>query len=140
MVVSKKRAAKKRQAPASRAKIRLSPGRLTISYDHPNQILPTLLDVSNHFAEQHIESLRGLTDNVLGTARAQIIVSGCAGSTCWSCTLSDVQAPPNLFQTCVFNHVKSAGFAIELNQIPASSETQLADVVIAIQSAPNGGR
>jgi hypothetical protein len=136
-MVAKKRPAKTKQPVATRAKVQLSPGRLTVSYDHPNQILPTLLDVSSHFAAEHIASVQGIAVDVLGTARAQVIVSGCANSTCWSCTLGDIGLSLDLFQTCVFNHVSDAGFTIGLNQIPAASATQLVDVVTAIQSAPS---
>lgn len=134
----KQRTLTKNKPRPRRAKVSFRPGALTISYDHPAQILPTLLDLSSHFAQQHIDSPKGVTDNVLGSGRAQTIVSGCARSTCWSCTLSDVQVPPAVFQTCVFNGVKQAGFTISLDQIPATADTQLVDVVIAIQSAPAG--
>lgn len=150
-MVAKKPQSKKRQAVAAgakartrkqtagRAKVQLSPGRLTVSYDHPNQILPTLLEVSRHFAAQHIASPEGIAGDVLGTARAQVIVSGCANSTCWSCTVGDIGVSPDIFQTCVFNHVTAAGFTISLNQIPASTDTQLVDVITAIQSAGLAG-
>jgi hypothetical protein len=148
---AKKPQSKKRQAAASgakartkkqmagRAKVQLGPGRVTVSYAHPNQILPTLLEVSGHFAAQHIASPEGIATDVLGTARAQIIVSGCANSTCWSCTLGDIGVSLDLFRTCVFNHVSDAGFTIALNQIPALTDTKLVDVVTAIQSAGLAG-
>jgi hypothetical protein len=135
----KQRTMTKKKPHPRRGKVSFRPGTLTISYDHPAQILPTLLDLSSHFAEQHIDSPKGITDSVLGSARAQAIVSGCARSTCWSCTLSDAQVSPSVFQTCVFNGVKQAGFTASLDQIPATSDTQLVDVVTAIQSAPAGG-
>ena len=121
----------------ARAKVELSPGRLTVTYDHPNQILPTLLEVSSHFASQQIASPAGMASNVLGTARAQVIVSGCANSTCWTCPLGDIGVSLDLFQTCVFNHVTAAGFTIELNRIPAQAEIKLSDVVVAIEFAPS---
>ena len=139
-MVAKKRPVRK-QPPVlpTRAKVQLSPGRLTVSYDHPNQILPTLLDLSSHFAAEHVASAQGIAIDVLGTARAQVIASGCASSTCWSCTLGDIGVSLDLFQTCVFNHVSDAGFTIALNQIPALTDTQLVDVVTAIQSAGLAG-
>jgi hypothetical protein len=125
---------KNQQPTVAHAKVELSPGGLTVTYDHPNQILPALLEVSSHFASQQIASPAGMASNVLGTARAQVIVSGCANSTSWSCTLGDIGVSLDLFQACVFDHVTGAGFTIELNRIPAQAEIKLSDVVVLSSS------
>lgn len=111
---------------------------VTIAFDRPEDLLPHLLDLASNFAEKHFDgaAFTLAEDNVLGTAAARQIVSGCANSDCWSCTLGELKRDANLFQACVSDEVQSKGYSISRNDIPASQSTQLYTVVMATQNAP----
>jgi len=93
--------------------------------------------LASEFAGKHFATAvyTSAADDVLGTEAAREIVSGCANSTCWNCTLGDLKLDPVLFQGCVYEGVQSKGYSIERNQIPASQDAQLYTVVMAIQGA-----
>jgi hypothetical protein len=75
------------------------------------------------------------TDDVLGSARAEAIVSACAHSTAWGSTLSELGLNPLIFRNCVAERVKTTGYVAP--DIPAMGDTRLIDVVAAIQGAPH---
>jgi hypothetical protein len=107
-----------------------------IEYSDPRHVLPALVALIPEFTEEHLASDPATAnDDVLGTNNAQEVVSGCANSKCWTCTLGDLKLDSVLFQSCVQSGVKAKGYKISKNQIPASQDTQLFAVVIAIQRA-----
>src|SRR5262249_2533287 len=138
-MVTKKRAGKaaaKKKAPSNPVKkTRSTPevaiirrrNAVTISYDRPEDALPHILDLASDFAEKHFDraAFTLADDDVLGTETAREIVSGCANSDCWSCTLGDLKLDSSVFQSCVFDGVTSRGYVISRNDIPASQTTQL---------------
>jgi hypothetical protein len=142
-----KKAAKR---PAARKKattpkgVTVTRGRnlITITYGKPHEVLPHLLDLASDFAGKHFAkaALTPGGDDVLGADAAQDIVSGCANSDCWNCTLGDLKLDSDVFQTCVFNGVQKRGYAIGRNDIPVSQGTQLYTVVMAIQGAKKQGQ
>jgi hypothetical protein len=132
--------AKKRKAamPVKPVKVTRTSKTVTISFSRPEEVLPHLLSLASDFAGKHLDKawFTTDTDDVLGTAAARDIVSSCANSDCWNCTLSDLKLDSNLFQSCVFDGVQNKGYSIDRNDIPASQSTQLYTVVMAIQNAP----
>jgi hypothetical protein len=119
------------------ARAELGPNELIIKFDHPHQILPKLLELARHFSDAHLELLTqpGVATDVLGGARARLIVSNCAHSTAWGATLSELALNPLIFRNCVASGVSQAGYVPP--NIPASPNTRLIDVVLAIQGAPH---
>lgn len=117
--------------------IKKSSGAIRIKYSDPRHVLPHLLSLASEFAGRHFGKsiYTAAADDVLGTEAAKKIVAGCANSDCWNCTLGGLKLDSDLFQTCVFNGVAERGFHIDRNQIPASQDTQLYTVVLAIQGA-----
>ena len=77
-------------------------------------------------------------DEVLGHARAVVIVCACAGTnpTNLPRTLGQLGVNGVAFQKCVFNAVQTAGFSIALTDIPNSPSTTLIVVVSVIENAP----
>jgi hypothetical protein len=114
---------------------------VTISYGKPHEVLPHLLDLASDFAGRHLAkaAFTSTGAGVLGTPAAREIVSKCANSDCWDCTLGFLKLDSNVFQTCVFNGVQNRGYKIRRDDIPASQSTQLYTVVMAIQGAPKQG-
>jgi hypothetical protein len=78
---------------------------------------------------------------VLGHARAIVIVCACAGTnpTNLPRTLGQLGVNGVAFQRCVFNGVQTAGFNIALANIPNSPSTTLIQVVAVIENAPTKG-
>lgn len=115
----------------------LRPNELRIKFDHPHQVLPKLLEVAHHFADSHVDLLSeaGPTDDVLGGARARLIVSNCAHSTAWGSTISELGLNPLIFRNCVAAGVDAAGYVAP--DLPVTGDTKLIDVVAAIQGAPH---
>jgi len=113
----------------------LRPNELRIKFDHPLQVLPKLLEVAQHFADNHVDLLSeaGPTDDVLGGARARLIVSNCAHSTAWDSTISQLGLNPLIFRNCVEAGVDGAGYVAP--DLPVTGDTKLIDVVAAIQGA-----
>jgi hypothetical protein len=120
-----------------KARLKKSARSIKLTFAHPRQALPHLLSLASEIADKHFANANftATLDDVLGTDRACQIVSGCADSDCWTCTLADLKLDSDVFQTCVFNGVQSKGYFIPRNQIPASQTTQLYTVVMAIQNA-----
>ena len=108
-----------------------------IKYEDSRDVLPHLMKLVPEFTNDHLKSLVS-DEDVLGTDAAKEIVSGCANSTCWTCTLGDLKLDSALFQGCVFGGVKARGYSISKNEIPATQDTQLYAVVMAIQGAKKG--
>jgi hypothetical protein len=123
---------------AKAVKVTRSGKAVTISFSKPEEAITHLLSLASDFAGKHFDkaSFTAAADDVLGTAAARDIVSGCANSDCWNCTLGDLKLDSDLFQSCVFNGVQQKGYSINRNDIPASQSTQLYTVVMAIQNAP----
>lgn len=115
---------------------KLGPNQLTISFDNTPDLLHKLLHVSKHLAAEHSGAVSEIAVETLGSARAIVIVEGCAGSTDLQATLSSLGLNGLVFRKCVFNGVINAGFIIALEKIPANPNTRLLDVVIAIQGSP----
>jgi hypothetical protein len=115
----------------------LAPNQLTIKFDHPHHVLPKLIELAGHFAESHVDLLSevGPTADVLGGARARVIVSNCAHSTAWSATLSDLGLNPLIFRNCVVKGVDDAGYVAP--DLVVGPDTKLLEVVAAIQGAPH---
>lgn len=132
---AKKSLAGKKQTLATE----LMPNELRIKFDHPDQLLPGLLELAKSLSETHeavlLNEAVALEVDVLGAARARLIVSSCAQSTAWGATLSDLLLNPLIFRNCVANGVDQAGYVPP--PIPATPNTRLIDVVIAIQGAPH---
>jgi hypothetical protein len=140
--MAKKRSADKstkkgKRKKASSAVAELSTNELTIKFDHPHQILPKLLELASHFSEANAEFIAALpaAEDVLGAARARLIVSQCAQSTAWGATLGELGLNPLIFRNCVASGVDQAGY--QPPNVPAGLDTRLVDVVIAIQGAPH---
>ena len=117
----------------------LGPNEINIRFHHPHQVLPKLLELAQHFSQDHINQLASLApaaQDILGEARASIIVSNCAHSTAWLATLADLGLNPLIFRNCVSAGVSNAGYRPPSN-IPASPDTRLIDVIAAIQGAPH---
>lgn len=117
----------------------LKPNELKISFDHPDQILPKLMELAQHFAGAPADLLLqptapAVAADVLGGARARLIVSSCAQSTAWTATLNDLGLSPLIFRNCVAAGVSNAGYVPP--PISATPDTRLIDVVAAIQGAP----
>jgi hypothetical protein len=131
---TKKSGTKSRQIKATVSRGR---GKVTISFAQPHEALPHLLNLASDIAGKHFDqaAFTPAADDVLGTAAAREIVSGCADSDCWNCTLGDLKLDSNVFQTCVFDGVQERGYTIGRDEIPASQSTQLYTVVMAIQAA-----
>jgi hypothetical protein len=141
-----KRLEKPREKPLSgttpkRVQITKTKTSVHIDFANPSDVLPHLLNLASDFAGKHFATATytSAEDDVLGTAGARTIVSGCANSTCWNCTLGDLKLDSALFQGCVYDGVQNAGYAIQRDQIPASQDTQLFTVVISIQGAKKKG-
>jgi len=126
--------AKKASSKSTPVKIERTPNSIHIDYSDPKDLLPHLADLVSEFTEKHLESAATL-EGVLGTDAAKRIVSGCANSTCWTCTLADLKLDSTLFQDCVYAGVKAAKHSIRKSDIPATQDTQLYAVVMAIQGA-----
>jgi hypothetical protein len=123
-------------APDQHVTIKYSPNTITISYSHPELVLPHLLDVASQFASKHFASASFTSDeDVLGTSAARRIVGKCANSDCWDCTLGDLKLDSDTFQSCVFQGIEDAGYFKERTDIPATQSAQLYTVVMAIQDA-----
>lgn len=136
---SKKKASEKaRSIKLQPASVELKPNELIIRFDHPHQVLPKLLELAHHFSESYIDLLSESvpTVDVLGGARARLIVSFCAHSTAWTATIAELGLNPLIFRNCVAAGVNNAGYVPPTN-IPASPDTRLIDVVAAIQGAPH---
>ncbi len=131
---AKKKALRRRIAPVQ---VQKSSGKITITYDQPHLVLPQLLTLASEFAKQHFASATYTTadQDVLGTEGARKVVFECSKSDCWICTLADLHLDSVIFQSCVFNGVQSKGYFIARDRIPASQDTQLYTVVMAIQNA-----
>lgn len=136
--MAKKKSRRARTTKSQPASVVLKPNELTIKYDHPHQVLPKLLEVAQHFSEHHVDLLSevGPTADVLGGARARIIVSNCAHSTSWGSTLDELGLNPLIFRNCVAAGVSAAGY-VPPDDIPSTGDTKLIDVVAAIQGAPH---
>src|SRR4051794_7913980 len=76
-----------------------------ISYSDPRHVLPHLMDLVSEFTDKHFTTEVAPDEDVLGTDAAKEIVSGCANSTCWTCTLGDLKLDSVLFQGCVYGGV-----------------------------------
>jgi hypothetical protein len=109
---------------------------LVIRFEKRSEILPKLLEAVGYLSNAHFEIL-GLpldADAVLGTDRAEAIVSGCAHSTSWLSTLGELGLNPLIFRDCVSEGVDEAGFVPP--PLSPSPSTRLIDVIAAIQGAP----
>lgn len=126
---------------SQRVSVKKTANSVHIDFADPRQVLPHLLNLASDFAGKHFATATytSAEDDVLGTAAARTIVSGCANSTCWNCTLGDLKLDSTLFQGCVYDGVQNAGYIIERDHIPASQDTQLFTVVISIQGAKRKG-
>jgi len=121
---------------AGEVKVTRTSKSIHISYSDPRHVLPHLMNLVSEFAPKHLTPDPALAEkDVLGTDAAKEIVSGCANSQCWTCTLGDLKLDSMLFQGCVFTGVQAKGYFIERDKIPASQDTQLYTVVMAIQGA-----
>jgi hypothetical protein len=134
--VGKARPQKQRQ-PSQKVRVKKGRKSISIEYAHPGQALPHLLTLASDIADKHFgaATFTATTDDVLGTDAACHIVSSCANSDCWTCTLGDLGLNSDQFQTCVFNGIQAKGYFMPRNQIPATQTTQLYTVVMAIQNA-----
>lgn len=131
---SPKAKANKKKRKAS--PIELGDNELRIRFGHPAEVLPQLLVLADHFNEEHTGLLEeNVADDVLGGARARIIVSGCARSTAWLTSLGELGLNPAIFRSCVASGVDRAGY-VPPEHIPASPDTTLIEVVAAIQGSP----
>jgi hypothetical protein len=75
---------------------------------------------------------------ILGELAARAVVSSCAQSEVWTATLSHLLLDPDQFRQRVYDNVRSRAYRILFEDIPASPDTSLADVVAAIQLALPG--
>jgi hypothetical protein len=130
---TKKSSKKSQHSEPGSAAAELKPNELLIKFDHPSQILPKLLELAHHFSPP-LEAAAPADADVLGGARARLIVSSCAHSTAWGATLSDLALNPVIFRNCVAAGVKGAGYVPP--PIPATPDTRLIDVVAVIQTSP----
>jgi hypothetical protein len=138
---SAKKARTTQRQPAS---VELGSNEIKIKFDHPHQVLPKLLELAHYFSEAQVDALAetslpatavAAAGDVLGGARARIIVSSCTHSTAFLATLADLGLNPLIFRNCVALGVNNAGFVPPSN-IPATPDTRLIDVVATIQGAP----
>jgi hypothetical protein len=140
---AKKKPSRRKPAPATKkvATVRRTKNRVTISYHQPEEAIPHLLNLAGDIAAKHFDKARftAAAEDVLGTPAARDIVSSCANSTCWDCTLGDLKLDSNIFQSCVFEGIKARGYLKRRDEIPASQSTQLYTVVMAIDDAPRAG-
>ena len=122
---------KKQKTPKAKtgARVELYEKELTIKFDDPKQLLAKLVEATEQFA-----GAPTLAADVLGAARARLIVSQCAQSTAWGSTVGELGLNPLLFRNCVASGVDQAGF--QPPNFPVGTDTRLIDVVIAIQGAP----
>jgi hypothetical protein len=121
---------------SSSVKVKRTSKSIHISYSDERHVLPHLMNLVSEFTAKHLTPDPALAaKDVLGTDAAKEIVSGCANSQCWTCTLGDLKLDSMLFQGCVFTGVQAKGYFIERDRIPASQDTQLFTVVVAIQGA-----
>jgi hypothetical protein len=120
------------------ASAEFGPNELRIKFDHPHQVLPKLLELAHGLSEAHLDLLSQsvAAQDVLGAVEAMQIVSGCAQSDAWTATLSELGLEPLIFRNCVADGVDNAGY-VPPDNIPASPDTRLIDVVAAIQGAPH---
>ena len=110
---------------------------LIIKFDKPPEILSRLLESLQNVNEPAFKLFSQpatATEDVLGSAKAREIVSGCAGSSAWGMTIGELVLNPLIFRNCVASGVDDAGY-IPPEDIPATSDTRLIDVVYAIQGA-----
>ena len=116
----------------------LGPNQLTVKFDHPHQVLPKLLELAQHFSDSHVDVLTdvGPSEDVLGGARARIIVSNCAHSTSWGSTLAELGLNTLIFRNCVAGGIDAAGY-VSPDDIPSNPDTKLIEVVAAIQGVPH---
>ena len=135
--VRAKKSLQKKEQPPKAVRLKRDKHSIHLAFVHPRQALPHLLGLASQIADKHFgdATFTATLEDVLGTDAACQIVSGCADSDCWTCTLGDLRRDSDLFQSCVFNGVRSKGYFIPRNQIPASQTTQLYTVVMAIQNA-----
>lgn len=133
----KRRAVKVVKKDSKGVKIKQSPGKISITYGDPRHVLPHLLRLASGFAGKHFDTAEYTSgdDDVLGTEAAREIVSGCANSDCWDCTIGELKLNSILFQGCVYDGVTNKSYVIERKDIPATQDTQLYTVVMAIQGA-----
>jgi hypothetical protein len=135
---TKKSPKKSLSAERRQSTTELKPNELTVKFDHPSQILPKLLELAQQLSEDPhnllIQPATTVEVDVLGAARARLIVSACAQSTAWGATLGELGLDPLIFRDCVSERVDQAGYVPP--PIPATSATRLIDVVAAIQGAP----
>jgi hypothetical protein len=129
---SSKKAPKTKNGKTS--SVKLCANELRIRFDHPNEVLPQLLALAEHFSEEHTSSLAENVENLLGGARARVIVANCTRSTAWLATLGELFLNLAVFRTCIASSVNAAGFVPPIN-IPATPETTLIQVVAAIQGS-----
>lgn len=120
---------------SKKVKITKTSKSIHITYSDPRHVLPHLMGLVSEFTDKHFATDVPTDEDVLGTDAAKEIVSGCANSDCWICTLGDLKLDSTLFQGCVYAGVQGKGYTIARDKIPASQDTQLYAVVIAIQGA-----
>jgi hypothetical protein len=135
--VHAKKSLQKKNQPPKAVRLKKDKHSIHLTFAHPRQALPHLLGLASQIADKHFgdATFTATLEDVLGTDAACQIVSGCADSDCWTCTLGDLKLDSDVFQSCVFNGVQSKGYFIPRKQIPASQTTQLYTVVMAIQNA-----
>ena len=124
-------------APRGEGKdVELFENELVIRFESRHELLPKLIAVAAHIGESHAAFLTqpGVTADVLGGSRARIIVSGCAKSNAWQMTLGELGLNLLIFRSCVHNGIDQAGYVP--GAIPATADTRLAEVVVAIQDSP----
>jgi hypothetical protein len=78
------------------------------------------------------------TEPFLGHARAVVIVCNCGNTSPVNLprTLAELGVDGLPFQLCVTRAVRTAGYAIRIDDIPNAPETRLIQVVTVIQNAP----
>jgi hypothetical protein len=138
MPPKKKNFRKSKSTPSSKrstVKITKTSKSIHISYSDPRHVLPHLMDLVSEFTEKHFATGMAPGEDVLGTDAAKEIVSNCANSTCWTCSLGDLKLDSTLYQGCVYGGVQAKGYFIEKDNIPATQDTQLYTDVMAIQGA-----
>src|ERR1700737_5616068 len=131
----KPRRSKEGSRKKSDVKVKRTPNPIHISYSDPGDVLPHLDALVTEFTDKHFATEVAADEDVLGTDAAKEIVSGCANSTCWTCSLGDLKLDSTLYQGCVYGGVQAKGYFIEKDKIPASQDTQLYTDVMAIQGA-----
>lgn len=135
---TKKSSKKSLNTEQQRAVAELKPNELKIKFDNPNQILPKLLELAQQLSEAPghllLEPAAAVEVDVLGAARARLIVSSCAQSTAWGATLAELGLNPLIFRNCVATRVDDAGY-VPPPLFPTPG-TRLIEVVAAIQGSP----